>query len=119
MNATDRLPAGADLDKLLSAFFKSELPDPFPGLKAPAPRAEALPMPAVPRTPIARQPLLTKSRFSLAVSVALLLGGCWYLSGHISAPTARPNVGKNGEATLPNKLDPNKDQGDKKLRMMP
>jgi hypothetical protein len=27
---------------------------------------------------------MTKSRLALAASVALLLGGCWYLSGHMS-----------------------------------
>lgn len=113
MNANDQLPGGADIDRLLATFFKSELPDPFPEMKLPAARVAELPMPAAPR-PAApeRRPVLTKSRFSLAVSVALLLGGCWYLSGHIGdAPANRPTPGKNGggEATLPGPLDPNKD----------
>lgn len=117
MNATDGIPAGLDLDQRLSAFFKAELPDPFPAIAAPVTRAADLPRPAVPRTPADRPPVFTRSRFSLAASVALLLGGCWYLSGHIGAPTARPNAGKNGQATLPTKLDPHKNLGDKKLRL--
>lgn len=106
MNANDQLPAGADIDRLLATFFKSELPDPFPEMKLPAARAAELPMPAAPRPAAAeRRPVLTKSRFSLAVSVALLLGGCWYLSGHIGgAPANRPTPGKNGAGEAkPNK----------------
>jgi hypothetical protein len=119
MNATEQLPAGTELDKLLSTFFKAELPDPFPALKLPAARSAEPPMPASPRIAAQRQPILTKSRFSLAVSVALLLGGCWYLSSHIGgAPAPRPNAVTGPQASPPKQII-KAIEDDKKPPMMP
>ncbi len=58
-----------DLDFLLRAFFRSQMPDPWPGLRLPSFR----PNPATPATP-SRRPLI-RSRWALAASVALLLAG--------------------------------------------
>jgi hypothetical protein len=119
MNATDQLPTETDLDKLLANFFKAELPDPFPGLKLPAARSAELPVPAAPRMPIERQPVFTKSRFALAASVALLLGGCWYLSAHIGTPNPRPNIGKGDNTAKPPKQIIKAIEDDSKPPMMP
>ncbi|MBL8797324.1 MAG: hypothetical protein JNM56_25710 [Planctomycetia bacterium] len=62
-----------DLDGLLRSFFRSEMPDPWPTMKAPA--AE---------TPTLGWWSRSRSRLALAASVALLLIGSWLLSG--SAP---------------------------------
>ena len=93
-----------DLDSMLSAFFKSEVPDPFPGLKLSG-RAE-LPMPVASNKMRAeRHSSIAKSRLSLAASVALLIGGCWYLSSQIGAPTERPGVGKGDlSAKIPKEI---------------
>lgn len=53
-----------DLDGLLHAYFRSEMPDPWPELHAPAPRS----WPARRRVP-------SRDRFVLAASVAILLAG--------------------------------------------
>jgi len=71
--------AEAGADRLLSDFFKSELPEPFPAFRAPAAVLNA-PMPV--REEAAGRPVF-QSRFALAASVALLLGGCWYLTGKV------------------------------------
>lgn len=86
-----------DLDRLLSEFFKSELKKPWP--KAPgtgAPKSEPSELAAArtaeaPRnqpSPSARDNT-ARARFTLAASVALLLGTCWYLSNGFQ-PTASP-----------------------------
>ena len=98
MNTSDQFPAEQRIDRLLSAFFKAELPDPFPTMKAPA---ADMPMPAVAAAAREHRSSLQQSRLSLAASVALLLGGCWYLSGQITAPTERPSMGTgDGSAKL-------------------
>jgi hypothetical protein len=94
MNANDQFPTENGVDRLLLSFFKAELPDPFPMMKAPV-NAE-LPMPVVMRNPHRGE--LTKSRLSLAASVALLVGGCWYLSGQMGTSTERPKVGKGDDS---------------------
>ena len=101
MNANDQLPTGADVDRLLSAFFKAELPDPFPALNRPAAQAEPA-MPVTPATLPGRHGVLTQGRFALAAAVAMLLGGCWLLSGQIGGqPERAPTVKDGGSATLP------------------
>jgi len=69
---------GDDLDRLLSDFFRSELPNPWPAPPISDDLTESLPLSA--RKPIRRGPAL-RSRFALAASVALLLAGGWLLSG--------------------------------------
>ena len=66
---------GDDLDALLRGFFEAQLPRPWPALKPPAPSAEArAPLPSQHRRP------RSASRWALAASVALLLGGQVWLT---------------------------------------
>jgi hypothetical protein len=67
-------PPSDELDGLLRAFFQAELPDPFPSLEAPAPRAVAL----SPR-PARSGWNLFRSRLALAASVALFVAGPLFL----------------------------------------
>lgn len=71
------------LDRLLSDYFKNELPKPWP-----APRAIA--EPAAPRP---RRDAGSRSRYTLAASVAALIGLGVYLSAGTPAGQA-PNAGK-------------------------
>ena len=76
MNVTERDPREFDhpeLDGLLRTFFRSEMPDPWPGLKAPI---EAKFPPARPRRWHS-----IRGKLALAASVALLMVGSWCLSG--------------------------------------
>src|SRR5687767_213080 len=65
---------GDDLDGLLTAFFRSELPSPWPA----APDVEEAEVVLHRKTP--RRPIWG-SRLALAASVAVLLAGGWMLSG--------------------------------------
>src|SRR5262245_7589011 len=68
-----------DLDRLLSAYFRAQRPDPWP------------PAPAVPPPAAARRPS-RGSRLALAAAVGLLLGGQLYLAGRfLDAPTPGPD----------------------------
>jgi len=92
---------GDDLDRLLSRFYQSEMPAPWP--PAPRPDAAALPMPAS-RLPGYERPrqLVTGPRAALAASVALLLGSCWFLSNQTGDATAPPHgssAASDGKAT--------------------
>jgi hypothetical protein len=99
MNTTPTKTAAPDeLDRLLSDFFKSQLKQPWP--KAPVPSAAASEPSelATARSAEAprRQPTTTttrdntaRARFTLAASVALLLGTCWYMSSGFN-PGERP-----------------------------
>jgi len=62
-----------DLDGLLRNFFRSEMPNPWPTMTAPAIE-----------NPTPTWWSRSRSRLALAASVALLLVGSWFLSG--SAP---------------------------------
>lgn len=59
-----------DLDQLLRSFFRSEMPDPWPTLQAPAVE-----------NPTPTWWVRSRSRLVLAASVALLLIGSWFLTG--------------------------------------
>jgi hypothetical protein len=72
-----------DLDGLLRAFFRSEMPEPWPTMPVPE-VAPVLPM--KPRAMPSRRPLF-RSRLALAASVALFLLGSWLLSGSFSQLT--------------------------------
>ena len=80
----------ANLDRLFTDFFKSELKKSRP---MPRPWADT-----TVSTPTART--LPRARWALAASVALLLGTCWYLSDKATdGAKARPDgVGENGVA---------------------
>lgn len=84
MNTLQRTP-DHDLDQLLHAFYKAELPHPFPALKAPEPK----PAPGF-RWNVMR------NRMALAASVCLLLVGGWLMAGRtsdFSPPTVTDNNG--------------------------
>lgn len=71
-------PPEGDLDGLLRAYFKVEMPDPWPSFEAPAPRNSVLPL----RRP---QPAVNssrwRSRLALAASILLLIAGALLLGG--------------------------------------
>jgi len=96
MNTTEKYPMDQQVDRLLSAFFKAELPNPFPMMRAPAGQAD-LPMPVSPAPMGERHSSILKSRLSLAASVAILIGGCWYISGQMTAPAGRANIGQGDD----------------------
>ena len=76
MNALEPNVKPDELDALLHAFFRSEMPDPWPQLKAPVTVPASLEEKAPPSW-WSR----SRSRFALAASVALLMLTCWWLSG--------------------------------------
>ena len=80
-----------DLDRLLGRYFKAQVPHPFPPLLLPEPAQPAA------RTPAAGDSGY-RSRLTLAVSAALLLGGGLYLSGQF-APTPQPHPGIGDKGT--------------------
>src|SRR5947209_2159785 len=71
-----------DLDRLLRAFYRAELPDPMP-----SPQLPTLPAPRK-RPPAARRRPRLGSRFALAATVIICLIGLFALSGVFTAPTA-------------------------------
>src|SRR5262245_44668066 len=103
MNTTPTNTEPSDeLDRLLSDFFKGELKKPWP--KAPMPAASASEPSELaaaraaeaprntPATPAGRDNT-ARARFTLAASVALMLGTCWYMSNGFqpgTQPTATP-----------------------------
>jgi hypothetical protein len=95
------LPPSDELDGLLRTFFQAELPDPFPSLEAPAPRAAVL----SPR-PARSGWNLFRSRLALAASVALLVAGPLFLphgdrAANPDAITAPDDGGKADRKTKP------------------
>jgi hypothetical protein len=97
-NQTDR-PTEDELDGLLRAFYMAELPNPWPSLKAPAPRSFFMPFrPAAPRFPMLR------TRLALAACVAFLVAGPLLLSAYFSrsnqdsAQTTTPSALPDGSA---------------------
>lgn len=87
MTTSQPKPTGTSdqVDRLLSAYYQAEMPKKWPA--APQPWAE----PALAKTDrTGRQS--SRSRWALAASVAMLLGGCWYLSGQITDGKKSPNL---------------------------
>ena len=78
-------PEGGEVDQLLRAFYRAEMPNPWPSFQAPAEAPMVLPFPAPP----VRRALWTSSRLALAASIAVLAGGVWLLSGAFSTDTAK------------------------------
>ncbi len=98
MNQSPQNPHG--IDRLLSDFFKSQVPHPWPSAPVPeASRAEPSVLTA------ARESRRTsdtgrRPRLTLAVSVALLLGALWFMSAG-STPGPRPQAAvKPGAAPI-------------------
>jgi hypothetical protein len=94
--STDDLQNGPveDLDRLLSDFFKSQMKKPWPA--APAVTSEPSVFVAArtaevesPRNQPAGRDTGTRARYTLAASVALLLGTGWFLSNGFQ-PAERP-----------------------------
>lgn len=75
-----------DVDAVLRAFFKAQMPDPWPSPDVSAPRRNATL--AVAR-PSKGWPLM-RSRLAVAASVALLVGGSLLLSGAFQVRPAAP-----------------------------
>ena len=96
MSMNTRIPnrPDDDLDRMFRAYYQAELPARWPA--APRPWAES-PSPAAESN---RDPA-SKSRWALAASVAMLLGGCWYLGTHTTSGTSRTGFDlKGGEANV-------------------
>ncbi len=93
--------ANQQIDELLSSFFHAALPREFPPIQV-----SSLPSPvAAPMHD--RHGYLSNSRakISVAVSVALLLGGCWYLGGSMGKSTEKTTIGKGiDNAKLPKEI---------------
>ncbi|QJW99371.1 hypothetical protein [Frigoriglobus tundricola] len=124
MNATPKPAAAPDeLDRLFTDYFKSQLKRPWPN--APIPVAAATPAEpselAVARaseTPRNRPNPATRdntarARFTLAASVALMLGTCWYLSNGFEPGTRQGAPASN--PALPNMLNGSDADGNKHL----
>src|SRR5262245_15171542 len=87
-----------DLDRLLSDFFRSEMPHPWPELTIPDEQPRTLPLPA--RKPMPRRSSW-RSRFALAASIALLLAGGWFLSGKFAGISRSGGTFNRPSATPP------------------
>jgi hypothetical protein len=94
------------VDELLSDYFKSKLRHPWP----PAPSAQAT-EPSAPASRRLAGGRGGRSRFTLAASIALLIGICWYFSNgfqpterpHKSTPAA-PGILNEGSAKTPDEF---------------
>jgi hypothetical protein len=85
----DARQPGDEIDALLRAYYRAEMPDPWPSFEAPL-RQNVVPF----RKPTRRFPLM-RSRLAVAASVALIVGGMWFLSRmpHNSKPDATLPLG--------------------------
>jgi hypothetical protein len=105
MNPDIRPEQADEIDALLRAFFRAEMPRTWPAFKAPtAPSAQG--------SWWAR----SRSRLALAASVALLVLGSWWLTSR-PADYAMPMTGigaGTGEAGTVRPAPPNKTQPDEK-----
>jgi hypothetical protein len=91
-------PSDGDIDTLLSAFFRAEMPDPWPSLEAPA-RPRVAPVPVRPSAPPPRRRTLVRSRLALAASVALLVVGALFRAGR--PDEALPRAVEPGDVSPP------------------
>lgn len=78
-----------EIDRLFAAYFRAERPARWPA--APRPWANRAQPAAVPTGDPS-----TRSRWALAASVALLIGGYWYLSGQATDGRIRPGFNPDG-----------------------
>jgi hypothetical protein len=69
------------LDRLLSDYFKSKMKQPWPSAPIIDQSEPSAPVAARNTPPLRVGDRGTRARVTLAASVALLLGTCWYLSG--------------------------------------
>jgi hypothetical protein len=103
MNLVERPPIDAngvarsdDLDEVLRAFFRSEMPQPWPPLQRPQRERRTLPFPP----PALRRRWFPSSRLALAASVGLLVIGHFFLSDTLqpAAPNG-PGLPEDSKAT--------------------
>jgi hypothetical protein len=97
---------GDDLDEALSAFFRSEMPHPWPQLQLPNEKPPAVrPAPAAPAP--SRRPWFRSPRFALAASVALLIAGYAMMSAALTppAPPEATRIDGSGSARVPKASD--------------
>jgi hypothetical protein len=85
-----------DIDRLLGAFFRSEVPKPWPSLSAPT---------VTPARAWKRSTLRT-GRLALAASVAVLLASGWLLSGRMPSVPVDAGSLDSGKAGVPHELRP-------------
>jgi hypothetical protein len=94
-NTRNPNPAEDNLDRLFSAYFQAELPAKWPAAPRPwADRAHVKPANTT-------DDPATRSRWALAASVAILLGGCWYLSGQLSNGKGKAGLDLNDSSATP------------------
>jgi ferric-dicitrate binding protein FerR (iron transport regulator) len=89
------------IDDLLTAFFQSEVPSPWP--PAPKPERNAI----SPAERLERR-TLARSRAALAVSLAAMLIGGWWLAKRAVLLPGRPATLEGTTATRPAELRPGK-----------
>ena len=94
---------GEDLDRILSDFFKAQMKQPWPAAPSTAVSEPSILVESraaaaeSPRNQPAAHDSNIRSRFTLAASVALLLGTCWYLStGFRPAERSTPSTPADG-----------------------
>ena len=104
MSTIERNPAPDELDALLSAFFRAEMPNPFPAFKAP----KAPPAPA-------NWLVRSRSRLALAASIAALIAASWWMAGRnaeyvtpITVPSTGSGTAEKVGPPQPEKMQPNK-----------
>lgn len=102
-----------DIDRLLSAFFKAEMPTELPECPVPEEKRAILPPPS-PQRPPKKQRSQWHSRLALAASVAVFLLVPWLISGSGDGSKDQPGAGfhhrlYNPGATIP-KDDPRLDR---------
>jgi hypothetical protein len=102
-------PPDDDLDGRLRAFYRAEMPDPWPSWQAPASRV------TLPARPTSRRKGFWGSRLALAASVALLLGGSLFLSGAVPALGTKPPIKLHGGDAIHPK-DPGEIPGMRQIR---
>jgi hypothetical protein len=114
MNRLDHKTEPLDsLDGLLGAYFRSEMPEPWPAFTRRSPTTVLPPKPESKPTSW----WAMYSRLALALSVLVLLGGAWMLSGMSGPASSNGKIDvsrggalrKNPEILLPKPKD--KDQG--------
>jgi hypothetical protein len=86
-----------DLDRILTAYFRSEVPSPWPSLPTPGTTQPAA---------VFRSHRLLQSRLVLAASIATLLLGSWLLTGKRLGPANSGVSLHEGAAKVPMDLRP-------------
>ncbi len=105
-----------DLDRLLSDFFKAQMKNPWPNAPLaqaaePSELATRLDAPRNEPAP-ARRDQTARAKFTLAASVAFLLGTAFYMSdGYAPAPRPGAQPATNGGPSLLNASDAKAPQG--------